>query len=157
MPGRHPAIMRDREYVRHGTMTLMAGLDLLTCHVHRLMVDRHWSREFVQFLEGVDAFHPESTTIRMILDDHSAHISRETRRHFATRPYRFEFTFTPQLGSWLNPVGAFFGKLAKTILRHLRVGSKAELKTQVEQDIDELNAEAVVCRSRHRPDAVTDA
>lgn len=154
VPGRHPALGRDHEYVRHGTMTLMAGLDLLTGHVHRLMVDRHRSREFVQFLQAIDAFYPPGTTVKMILDNHSAHISRETRRYLATRPNRFEFTFTPKHGSWLNLVEAFFGKLAKTILRHLRVGSKAELKTRVEQYIDELNAEPVIFRWKYRLDAV---
>lgn len=157
VPGEHATIMRDHEYVRHGTMTLMAGLDLLTGHIHRLMVDRHRSREFVQFLEQVDAFYPTATTIRMILDNHSAHISRETRRYLATRPNRFEFTFTPKHGSWLNLVEALFGKLAKTILRYLRVGSKTELKTRVEEYIDGLNAEPVVFRWRYRLDAIPDA
>jgi transposase len=157
VPGAHPTIMRDHEYVRHGTMTLMAGLDLVTGHIHHLMVDRHRSREFVQFLEQVDAFYPPAATIRMILDNHSAHISHETRRYLATRPNRFEFTFTPKHGSWLNLVEALFGKLAKTILRALRVGSKAELKTRVDQYINDLNAEPVVFRWKYRLDAITDA
>ncbi len=91
----------------------------------------------------------------MILDNHSAHISKETRAYLATRPNRFEFIFTPTHGSWLNLVESFFGKLAKTILRHLRVASKAELKTRVEQYIDELNAAPVVFRWKYRLDAVT--
>lgn len=155
VPGVHPTIMRDHEYVRHGTMTLMAGLDLLTGHVHRLMVDRHRSREFIQFLQRIDGFYPAPVTIRVILDNHSAHISKETRAYLATRPNRFEFIFTPTHGSWLNLVESFFGKLAKTILRHIRVASKAELKTRVEQYIDELNAAPVVFRWKYRLDAVS--
>lgn len=155
VPGRHRTIMRDHEYVRHGTMTLMAGLDLVTGHVHRLMVDRHRSREFIEFLTVIDGFYPAATTIRVILDNHSAHISKETRAYLATRPNRFEFIFTPTHGSWLNLVESFFGKLAKTILRHLRVTSTAELKARVEQYIDELNMAPVVFRWKYRLDAVT--
>ncbi len=155
VPGLHPTIMRDHEYVRHGTMSLLAGLDLVTGHVHRLMVDRHRSREFIEFLTRLDGFYPAAATIRLILDNHSAHTSKETRAYLATRPNRFEFIFTPTHGSWLNLVESFFGKLAKTMLRHLRVASKAELKTRVEQYIDELNAEPVVFRWKYRLDAVT--
>jgi transposase len=155
VPGIHPTIMRDHEYVRHGTMTLMAGLDLVTGHVHRLMVDRHRSREFIEFLQRIDSSYPTAATIRLILDNHSAHLSKETRAYLATRPNRFEFIFTPTHESWLNLVESFFGKLAKTILRHLRVASKAELKTRVEQYIDELNAAPVVFRWKYRLDAVT--
>jgi len=144
VPGRHPTVARDHEYVRHGTMTLMAGIDLLTGHVHGQVVDRHRSREFVAFLRGVDAFYPPETTIRLVLDNHSAHTSKETRAYLATRPNRFAFTFTPKHGSWLNLVEAFFGKLARTMLRGLRVTSKAELKARLEQHLDELNAEPVV-------------
>ena len=156
VPGIHPTIMRDHEYVRHGTLTLMAGLDLLTGHVHRLTVDRHRSREFIEFLKRIDGFYLAAATIRMILDNHSAHISKETRACPATRPNRFEFIFTPTHGSWLNLIESFcFGKLAKTILRYLRIASKAELKTRVEQYIDELNAAPVVFRWKYCLDAVT--
>lgn len=68
-----------------------------------------------------------------------------------------QLPFTRRHGSWLNLVEAFLGRPAKTILPHLRVGSKAERKTRAEQDIDELNAEPVVFHWKHRPDAVTDA
>ena len=144
VPGRHATVGRDHEYVRHGTLTLMAGIDLLTGYVHGQVVERHRSREFVEFLRAVDAFYPPDTTIRIVLDNHSAHISKETRAYLATRPNRFAFTFTPKHGSWLNLVEAFFGKLARTMLRGLRVASKAELKARLEQHLDELNAEPVV-------------
>ena len=90
------------EYVRHGTVTLMAGMDLLTGHVHRAVVDRHRSREFVEFLRGLDKAYPKNMTLRLILDNHSAHLSRETRTWLASVPNRFEFVFTPKHASWLN-------------------------------------------------------
>jgi transposase len=102
-PGVHATFARDHEYKRHGTLSLLAGIDLLTGKVHALVRDRHRSREFIEFLRLLDAAYPRSTTIKLILDNHSAHISKETRAWLATRPVgRFELTFTPKHGSWLN-------------------------------------------------------
>jgi hypothetical protein len=61
-----------------GTLTLMAGIDLLTGHVHALVKERHRSREFIEFLKPLDAAYPADTAIEIILDNHSAHVSRET-------------------------------------------------------------------------------
>ena len=59
----------------------------------------------------------------------AGHISRETRAWLDTRPTgRFEFTFTPKHGSWLNLIEGFFSKFARSVLRHIRVASKHELK-----------------------------
>ena len=79
VPGTHPTISRDHEYKRHGTVTLMAGIDLLTGQVHALVKDRHRSREFIEFLNMLDAAYPAATAIKIILDNHSAHISRKPR------------------------------------------------------------------------------
>ena len=102
-PGRHAGFGRDHEYVRHGTISLLAGIDLLTGKVHASVEDRHRSREFVAFLKRLDAAYPPSTAITLILDNHSAHISKETRGWLADqREGRFSFVFTPKHGSWLN-------------------------------------------------------
>lgn len=154
VPGHHPAIGRDHEYVRHGTMSLLAGIDLLTGHVHGLVLERHRSREFVAFLSLVDAFYPPEVIIRLVLDNHSAHISKETRAYLATRPNRFAFTFTPKHGSWLNLIEAFFGKLAKTMLRGIRVTSKAELKARLEQHLNDLNEDPVVFHWKYGLDSL---
>ena len=83
--------------------SLLAGIDLLTGKVHALVTDRHRSREFIEFLKLLDAAYPASTAIKLILDNHSAHISRETRAWLDTRPTgRFDLTFAPKHGSWLN-------------------------------------------------------
>jgi hypothetical protein len=103
VPGVHPAFARDFEYRRHGTVSLLAGIDLLTGKVHALVRDRHRSREFIEFLKLLDAAYPAHTAIKLILDNHSAHISKETKAWLGTRPAgRFEFTFTPKHGSWIN-------------------------------------------------------
>jgi len=143
-PGQYATVGRDHEYVRHGTLTLMAGMDLIGGHVHRAVVDRHRSREFVDFLRGLDKAYPRETTLRLILDNHSARISKETRAYLASVPNRFEFVFTPKHASWLNLVETFFSKVARTVLRGIRVNSKNELKQWLERYIDELNEEPVV-------------
>ena len=144
-PHVHATFARDHEYKRHGTVSLLAGIDLLTGKVHALAKDRHRSREFTEFLKILDAAYPAHTAIHLILDNHSAHVSRETRAWLAEQPAgRFEFTFTPKHGSWLNLVEGFFSKLARSILRHIRVASKQELKDRIMAAVDYFNNDPVV-------------
>jgi transposase len=144
-PGLYATFARDHEYKRHGTVTLLAGIDLLTGKVHALVKDRHRSREFIDFLKLLDAAYPAHTAIHLILDNHSAHISRETRVWLGEQPAgRFEFTFTPKHGSWLNLVEGFFSKLARSVLRHIRVSSKQELKERLMAAVDFFNQDPVV-------------
>jgi transposase len=145
VPGVHPTFARDHEYKRHGTLSLLAGIDLLTGKVHALVKDRHRSREFIEFLKLLDAAYPASTAIKLILDNHSAHISRETKTWLAAQPpRRFQFTFTPKHGSWLNLVEGFFSKFARSVLRHIRVASKLELKERIMAGIKHVNRYPVV-------------
>ena len=142
LPGRSPTVMRDHEYKRHGTVTLMAGIDLVSGRVHALVTDRHRSREFIELLKLVDAAYPADTAIEIILDNHSAHVSRETTAWLAAQPQgRFTFTFTPTHGSWLNLIEGFFSKLARSVLRQIRVTSKHELKDRLMAFIEDLNRE----------------
>ena len=145
VPGLHPAFAREHEYKRHGTLSLLAGIDLLTGKVHALVRDRHRSREFIEFLKLLDAAYPARTAIKLILDNHSAHISKETRAWLDTRPVgRFEFTFTPKHGSWLNLSEGFFSKFTRSVLRHIRVTSKLELKERIMAGIDDVNRYPVI-------------
>jgi transposase len=144
-PSRHRCVGRDHEYVRHGTLSLLAGIDLLTGEVHASVEERHRSREFVAFLKKLDAAYPPATAIKIILDNHSAHVSRETRAWLDEQPEgRFTFVFTPKHGSWLNLVEGFFSKLARSVLRHIRVASKQELKDRIVAAIDGVNRDPVV-------------
>jgi transposase len=86
VPGTYATFARDYEYKRHGTLSLLAGIDLLTGRVHALVKERHRSREFIEFLKLLDAAYPASTAIKLILDNHSAHISRETQAWLAAQP-----------------------------------------------------------------------
>jgi len=154
VPDRHPTVARDPEYKRHGTLSLLCGMDLLTGEILARVEDRHHSREFVAWLEDVNAHYPEDWKIRVILDNHSAHTSKETREYLDTVPNRFEFVFTPKHGSWLNLIEVFFSKLARTLLRGIRVASKEELKERILAYLEELNDTPVIFRWSYGVDDV---
>jgi transposase len=139
-PGNHATVQRDHEYKRLGTLTLSAAIDLVSGLVHHAMIQRHRSREFIAFLERLDAHYPAGILICLLLDNHSAHRSRETRRFLASKPGRFELVFTPTHASWLNYVETFFSKLARSVLRRIRVASKAELADRIRRYIEMCNA-----------------
>ena len=145
---------RDYEYKRHGTLSLLAGIDLITGKVHSLIRERHKSSDFVDFLKLIDAHYPKECVIFMVLDNHSIHTSRETRAFLDTRKGRFQFIFTPKHASWLNLIEAFFSKMARMSLRGLRVSSKDELKEHIQSWLDECNADPVPFRWRWKMDEV---
>lgn len=149
VPDRHSGIGRDHEYVRHGTVSLMAAIDLLDGRVHGHVVNRHRSREFVGFLRMLDETYAKGMKIRMILDNHSAHTSRETRAFLAAIPNRFEFIFTPKHGSWLNLIEMFFSKLARSMLRGIRVADKEDLKRRILDYLASVNQDPVIFRWKY--------
>ena len=152
-PGSYAGFARDHEYKRHGTLSLLAGIDLLTGKVHACVEDRHRSREFINFLKRLDGAYTADTAIRLILDNHSAHISKETKAWIASQPEgRFTFVFTPKHGSWLNLVEGFFSKMGRSVLRHIRVTSKAELKRRLQAYFDEVNRDPVIHKWTYKID-----
>ena len=142
-PGKYPGIGRDHEYVRHGTLSILAALDLHTGEIIANVELRHRSVEFVALLRRLDEHYPPEAIIRVVLDNHSAHISKETMAYLASRPGRFEYVHTPKHGSWLNLVESAFSKMARSFLRHIRVTSLDELKQRILKGIDEMNAHPV--------------
>ena len=146
VPGQHTGIGRDHEYKRLGTCSILAALDLHTGHVTARVERRHRSREFIALLKDLDAHYPAEAVIRLIMDNHSAHISKETQAFLATRPNRFQYVLTPKHGSWLNIVETLFGKMSRTFLRHIRVQSWEELRDRIQRGISEINAAPVVHR-----------
>lgn len=144
--GAHPSFGRDHEYKRMGTLSILAALDLHDGHVTARVEKRHRSAEFILLLRDLDAYYPDGVKIRIVLDNHSAHISRETERYLTTKPGRFEYVLTPKHGSWLNLAENLFGKMALTFLRHIRVSSWDELKRRILQGIEEMNEQPVVFR-----------
>ena len=111
-----------------------------------------YGRSLTAFLKQIDEHYPAEMKICLVLDNHSAHISKETRQYLSTVPNRFEFTFTPKHGSWLNLVESFFGKVARTLLRGIRVKSKEELIERILRYIDRLNEQPVIYRWTYKLD-----
>ena len=146
VPGKAAAVGRDYEYVRHGTVSILAGIDLHSGHIFANVEERHRSVEFIGLLKQIDAHYPEEAIIRVVLDNHSAHISKETMAYLSERPGRFEYVHTPKHGSWLNLIECAFSKMARTFLRHIRVTSKDDLKQRILKGIAEINAAPVVFR-----------
>jgi transposase len=146
---------RDREYKRYGTVSLLAGIDLLTGKVYGKVFDRHRSREFVKFLKSIDDIYPRNMKIKIILDNHSSHISKETKAYLKTVPNRFEFIFTPTHASWLNMIEMFFSKMARSFLRGIRVESKEELKSRIMKYLDETNEIPTMFRWKWKMDEIS--
>jgi len=154
VPGKYPTMARDSEYRRHGTVSLLAGIDLLNGHVTGIVRDRHRSREFIEFLSVLDQEYPAKWKLRIILDNHSAHLSKETIQWLKKYPNRFEFIYTPKHGSWLNLIEIFFTKMARSFLRFIRFKSKEDLKERIEKYLNEINEEPVVFRWKYKIDEV---
>ena len=153
-PDRMPTLtngyrQRDAEYVRLGTLSLLAGIDLLTGKAIPLVSETHKSSDFIEFLKILNSAYPEGEIIRLILDNHSAHTSKETRSFLETMPGRFIFVFTPKHGSWLNMVEGFFSKMTRQMLRGIRVSSKQELSDRIYLYFKEINEVPVVFRWKY--------
>ena len=149
-------VMRDAEYKRLGTLSLLAGLDLLTGEAIPYVSDTHKSSDFIELLKKLDAKYPEGDIIRIVCDNHSAHKSKETRNYLATRPEgRFVFVFTPKHGSWLNLIESFFSKMTKQMLKGIRVKSKKELKDRIYLYFEEVNREPVVYHWTYKMDEIS--
>ena len=150
-------VMRDHEYVRLGTLSLLAGIDLLTGEAIPLVSETHKSSDFIMLLKKLDAKYPKEDVIRIICDNHSAHKSKEVQNYLATKPDgRFVFVFTPTHGSWLNLIESFFSKMTKQMLRGIRVNSKQELEDRIYQYFDEVNADPVVYHWSYKLDEISE-
>ena len=145
---------RDCEYKRLGTVSLLAGLDLLTGEAIPLIRDSHKSSDFIEFLKLLDNKYPKEDKIRIILDNHSSHVSKETRAFLDTKLNRFELVFTPKHGSWLNIIESFFSKMTRQTLRGIRVSTKEELVERIYKYFDEINKEPVIFRWTYKMDEV---
>ncbi len=148
--GKHPAVGRDSEYIRQGTLSLLAGIDLLSGEVLGLVGTKHRSAEFIEFLKLAGAHYPAGARTRLVLDNHSAHLSKQRRAFLERLPNRFEFIRTPKHGSWLNLIESFFGKMTKTLLRGIRVASAEELRTRIELYRQEVNERPVGFRWKYK-------
>jgi transposase len=116
----------------------------VTGFVHASVEKSHRSREFVADLKRFDAAYPPQTAIKIIVDNHSAHKSKDNWAWLAERAEgRFTFVFTPKHGSWLNLIEGFLSKLARSVLRHIRVASPQELRERILDAINRINRRPV--------------
>ena len=149
-------LYRDYEYKRLGTLSLLAGIDLLDGTAIPLVSVTHKSSDFIQLLQKFDDMYPAGDIIRIICDNHSAHKSKEVKNYLATKPEgRFVFVFTPTHGSWLNLIESFFSKMTKQMLRGIRVNSKEELAARIYQYFEEINKDPVVYHWTYKLDEIS--
>lgn len=149
-------VMRDAEYKRLGTLSLLAGIDLLTGEAIPYVSETHKNSDFIELLKKLDAKYPENDVIRIVCDNHSAHKSKETRNYLATRPEgRVVFVFTPKHGSWLNMIESFLSKMTKQMLKGIRVKSKEELECRIYRYFEEVNREPVVYHWTYKMDEIS--
>ena len=153
-PNRFASHLRDYEYKRLGTVSLLAGLDLHTGRVTEIVSDHHASADFIALLSKLDQEYPPQTRIRLLLDNHSAHVSKETQAWLSLHPQRFEFVFTPKHGSWLNIVETMFSKMTRSMLRGIRVASKQELIDRIHLYFAQINADPVIFRWKYKMDEI---
>jgi transposase len=107
---------RTHEYVRHGTTSLFAALDVKTGEVIARCHRRHRAAEFRKFLDAIEAAVPEDLDVHLIVDNYATHKTSVIRRWLAKRP-RYHMHFTPTGASWLNQVERWFALLTQKQIR----------------------------------------
>jgi transposase len=147
--GHYSTIARDYEYKRHGTLSLLAGIDLISGRINYKTFEKHKSWEFIQFLKELELIYPKEK-IKILMDNHKIHTSMETREYIETVPDKFEFVFTPKHASWLNIIESFFSKMARSLLRGIRVDSIKELGERIGQYIDQINEKPVIFKWKYK-------
>ena len=126
------------DYVRHGTTTLFAALDIATGQVFGQCRKRHRHEEFLSFLRRVDREVPAELDIHLVLDNYATHKHAKVQRWLAARP-RFHLHFTPTSASWLNQVERWFGLLSQRAIKRGSFRSVADLMNTIQAFIDAYN------------------
>jgi len=132
-----PATM-THDYVRHGTTTLFAALNVLDGTVLGRCMQRHRHQEFIRFLNAVEAAVPAGKLVHCILDNYGTHKHPKVRAWLQRHP-RWTFHFTPTSASWLNAVEGLFAKLTKRRLKRGVFGSLVELQTAINRFLADTN------------------
>ncbi|MCA1671974.1 MAG: IS630 family transposase [Actinobacteria bacterium] len=129
---------REFEYVRHGTLSLMAAMNVITGTVHPKIIKRNDSDTFIEFLTELAATLDPTMKIHLILDNGSSHTSKQTRKWLAENP-RFTVTYTPCHASWLNMIEIFFSILTRRMLRRGDFASRDDLTEKITRFITTYN------------------
>lgn len=129
---------RTHDYVRHGTTTLFAALDVATGRVIGKLQRRHRAREFMAFLKEIEQQVPEDLDVHLIMDNASTHKTPAIRRWLVARP-RFHVHFTPTSSSWINQVERWFATLTERQLRRGVHRSTRALEASIREYLDTYN------------------
>jgi transposase len=121
---------QTHDYIRNGTTSLFAALDVATGKVIGSCHRRHRHQEFLRFLERIDEAVPAHLDIHLVMDNYGTHKMPKVKRWFARRP-RYHVHFTPTSASWLNQVERFFGLLTDRRIRRGTFGSVRELESAI--------------------------
>ena len=130
---------RTHDYMRHGTTTLFAALDIATGEVIGELHRRHRSSEFLQFLRTIEANVPSELDVHLVMDNYGTHKTPSIKAWFARNP-RFHVHFTPTSASWLNQVERWFATLTDTYIRRGTHSSTRQLEQAIRQYLDLHNA-----------------
>lgn len=126
------------DYLRHGTTTLFAALDVATGRVLTQCKRRHRHQEFLQFLRYLDANVAADLEVHLILDNYAPHKHQNVRRWLSHHP-RFQFHFIPTYSSWLNQVEAFFSIITRKAIRRGSFTSVKQLIERIDQFVNHYN------------------
>lgn len=129
---------RTHDYLRHGTTTLFAALDVATGKVLGECYRRHRAREFLRFLRCVDDAVPEDLDVHLILDNYATHKTPTVQRWLARRPH-FHVHYTPTYSSWLNLVERWFGLLSERKIKRASHRSTLELERDIRAFLKHTN------------------
>lgn len=119
------------DYLRHGTLTLFAALDVATGGVIAQSKKRHRHQELLQFLRHIDANVPPELDVHIIMDNYATHKHEKIRSWIARRP-RYHVHFTPTYSSWLNQVETWFGIITRKAIRRGSFRSTKELAKKID-------------------------
>src|SRR5919106_2411368 len=126
------------DYLRHGTTTLFAALDIATGTVIGQCKPRHRHQEFLSFLRHVDRNVPAALDVHLIIDNYATHKHARVKAWLAQRP-RYHVHYTPTYSSWLNQVERWFGLITQRAIRRGSFTSVADLRKSIEQFVDHWN------------------
>lgn len=129
------------DYVRHGTTTLFAALDIASGQVLTQCKARHRHQEFLQFLRHIDENVPEDLDIHLVVDNYATHKHEKVCRWLAARP-RYHVHYTPTYSSWLNQVEIWFHIITQSAIRRGTFRSVKELVAKIENFVAHYNAKS---------------
>ncbi|MCG8468381.1 MAG: IS630 family transposase [Gemmatimonadetes bacterium] len=128
-------------YIRHGTTTLFAALDVATGQVLTQCKPRHRHQEFLSFLKHIDENVPPDLDVHLVVDNYGPHKHATIKRWIAARP-RYHIHFTPTYPSWLNQVEIWFNIITQKAIRRGSFSSVTELKDRIRHFTDSYNPTA---------------